>query len=112
MNKISSRQLYFFLAAVAPVGKLILLPVTLAHYAANDLLFPAAINFFLQAGVIALVLLLAKNGLSLGELLKIRRIVGCVTDFELCFRKKQAMLQGICGQFLSIQRIHTPNVSL
>ena len=70
MNKISSRQLYFFLAAVAPVGKLILLPVTLAHYAASDLLFPAAINFFLQAGVIALVLLLAKNGLSLGELLQ------------------------------------------
>lgn len=70
MNKISSRQLYFFLAAVAPVGKLVLLPVTLAHYAANDLLFSAAANFLLQAGVIALVLLLAKNGLSLGELLQ------------------------------------------
>ena len=68
MNKISTRQLLFFLAAIAPVGKIILLPTYLAHYAKNDLLFPAAMNFLLQGAVIFLVLLLAKNNKSFYEL--------------------------------------------
>lgn len=69
MNKISTRQLLFFLAAIAPVGKIILMPTNLVHYAKNDLLFPAAMNFLLQAGVIFLVLLLAKRNLSLHDLI-------------------------------------------
>ena len=68
MNKISTRQLLFFLAAIAPVGKLILLPTNLVHYAKNDLLFPAAMNFLLQGAVIFLVLLLAKSNKSFYEL--------------------------------------------
>ena len=68
MNKISTRQLCFFLAAIAPVGKIILLPTQLVRYAENDLLFPAAMNFLLQAAVIFLVLLLAKNNKSFYEL--------------------------------------------
>ena len=68
MNKISTRQLYFFLAAIAPVGKIILLPTNLVYYAKNDLLFPAAMNFLLQAAVVFLVLLLAKNNKPFYEL--------------------------------------------
>ena len=68
MNKISTRQLLFFLAAIAPVGKLILLPINLVQYAKNDLLFPAAMNFLLQGAVIFLVLLLAKHNKSFYEL--------------------------------------------
>ncbi len=49
MSKIAPRQLYFFFACIAPLGKLVLLPTQLAQYSANDLLFPAAINFLLQA---------------------------------------------------------------
>ena len=69
MNKISTRQLLFFLAAIAPVGKIILLPANLVHYARNDLLFPAAMNFFLQACVVFLVLLLAKSNKSFYQLI-------------------------------------------
>ena len=68
MNKISTRQLCFFLAAIAPLGKIILLPTNLVHYAKNDLLFPAAMNFILQAAVVFLVLLLAKHNKSFYEL--------------------------------------------
>lgn len=69
-TKISMRQLCFFLAAVAPVGKLILMPTQLAEYAKNDLLFSAAINFVLQAAVIFLVLLLSRNDKTFYELLE------------------------------------------
>ncbi len=58
---ISRRQLFFFLACVAPVGKMILLPARLAEFAANDLLFPALIQLVLQAGAVFCVLLLAKR---------------------------------------------------
>ena len=68
MNKISTRQLCFFLAAIVPVGKIILLPINLVDYTKNDLLFPAAMNFILQAVVIFLVLLLAKSNKSFYEL--------------------------------------------
>lgn len=69
MNKISARQLYFFLACVAPVGKLVILPSRLAFYSRNDLLIPAAVNFLIQAAVIFCVLLLAKRNVNLYELL-------------------------------------------
>lgn len=89
MNKISSRQLCFFLAAVAPVGKIVLMPTNLIHYAKNNLLFPAAMNFLLQAAVIFLVLLLAKNNLSLYQLIadKLGKITAKIilTVFSLFF---------------------------
>lgn len=61
MHKISARQIYFFLAAVAPVGKLMLMPTQLAYFSKNDLLFPAAMNYLLQAGAVFLALLFASK---------------------------------------------------
>lgn len=69
MDKISQRQLFFFLACVAPVGKIVLLPAQLVYASGNDLLFPAVANFLLQAGAIALVMLVARAGKTLPELL-------------------------------------------
>ena len=69
MNKISTRQLYFFLACIAPVGKLVVLPSVLAGSAKNDMLWPMLIQYAVQAAVIFAVLLLAKRGLNLFELL-------------------------------------------
>lgn len=70
MRKISARQICFFLAAIAPLGKLVVLPARLAEYAGNDLLLPAAIQFLLQGAAVFCVLLLAKQGRSLFELLR------------------------------------------
>lgn len=69
MNKISQRQLFFFLACIAPVGKLVVLPTQLVAAAGNDLLFPVLIQYLVQAAVIFCVLLLAKRGMNLYELL-------------------------------------------
>ena len=69
MNKIVPRQLYFLLAAIMPVGKLVLMPTQIVYYAHNDLLFPAAINFCIQAFAIFLVMLLARNNKTFYELL-------------------------------------------
>ena len=69
MAKISARQLFFFLACVAPVGKIILMPSALVQAANNDLLFPAAANFLLQAGVIFLVMLLSRSNQTFYQLL-------------------------------------------
>ncbi len=69
MNKISTRQLCFFLAAIAPVGKIVLMPTNLIYFSKNNLLFPAAMNFLLQAAVIFLVLLIAKNDKSFYQLI-------------------------------------------
>ena len=67
MNKISARQLLFFLACVAPVGKIVLLPARLADTSKNDLLFPA---YLLQAAAVFCTLLVAKRGMSFAELLE------------------------------------------
>lgn len=69
MKKISARQLLFFLACVAPVGKIVLMPSGLVYYAGNDLIWSAAINYLLQTGVVFLVLLLSKRNATLYELL-------------------------------------------
>ncbi len=69
MTKISSRQLLFFLACIAPVGKIILMPSQLVYYAKNDLLFSAAINYALQTGALFLVLLLSKRNETFYRLL-------------------------------------------
>ena len=69
MNKISQRQIYFFLACIAPVGKLVIMPARLAEYSGNDLWLPALAQFALQALAVFCVLLLAKRNMSLYELL-------------------------------------------
>ncbi len=69
MNKISERQIYFFLACIAPVGKLVVMPARLAGYCGNDLWLPALFQFLVQAGAIFCVLLLAKRGQSFYSLL-------------------------------------------
>lgn len=61
MDKLKLRQICFLFAAVLPVSKLIIYPSTLSYYAKNDLLLAAAVNFLLEGGVIALVLLLARR---------------------------------------------------
>ena len=61
MDKIKLRQICFILAAVLPVGKMIVYPATIAYHAHNDLLFSALANFFAEGLVIALILLFAKN---------------------------------------------------
>lgn len=70
MNKYSTRQLFFLLACIMPVGKMVFLPAHLTETAKNDLLFSAALNFAVQAGVIFLVLLLAKRQRTFYELLE------------------------------------------
>ncbi len=70
MNKISPRQLYFFLACVMPVGKLLVLPTLLARYAKCDLLFPVLVSYLIQAGVVFSVLLASSKRESLYDLLK------------------------------------------
>ncbi len=69
MKKISPRQLFFFLACIAPVGKLVLMPSRLVVEAKNDLLFPALVGFAVQTGVVFCVLLLAKRGESFADML-------------------------------------------
>lgn len=70
MNKISERQLYFFLACVAPVGKIVILPTELALYSKNDLLIPMLAHYLVQAAVVFCALLLAKRGMGFYELLE------------------------------------------
>lgn len=67
--KINERQILFFLACVAPVGKIVLLPSRLAETAGNDLLLPAAAHFLLQSLAVFCALLVAKKGESLYDLL-------------------------------------------
>ncbi len=70
MNKISTRQLLFFLSCIAPVGKIVLLPTRLAYYTENDLWLPMLFQYLLQTAIVFCVLLLAKRKMSFGELLE------------------------------------------
>lgn len=60
--KLSARQICFFLAAVAPAGKLVLMPSVLAARTGNDLLFPALAQIAVQTALVFAVLLLARDG--------------------------------------------------
>ncbi len=82
MNKIKSRQLYLYFLAIAPVGKLVLMPTQLAVYAGNDLLFPAAANIVLQSAVIFFVMLLARRNKSLYALVEAR--LGSIAGKLVC----------------------------
>ncbi len=70
MNKISSRQLYFFLSCIAPLGKLILLPARLVEFTRNDLLFPVLIHLILQAASIYCIMLLSRRNQTLFSMLE------------------------------------------
>ncbi len=69
-NSIAPRQIFFFLACVAPAGKLVLLPARLAEAAGNNLLFPALFHLVLSAAAVFCVLLLAKRRESFYALLQ------------------------------------------
>ena len=71
MDKIKLRQICFLFAALMPATKLIVYPATLSHYAKNDLLLSAALNFLLMGAVLAAVLALARRtDLTFFELLQ------------------------------------------
>lgn len=61
MNKLSTRQLCFFMACMVPVGKLINLPELLAAQSGGDLLLSALMSYALQAIVIGLLLWLSQR---------------------------------------------------
>lgn len=99
MNKISARQIYLFLACVAPVGKLILLPAHLVQTAKNDLLFPALVSFAVQAGVVFCVLLLSRRNESLYSLLEntlgriAAKILMCILALFLLYASLMPLLE-------------------
>lgn len=99
MNKISTRQLFFFLACVAPVGKLVVMPARLSEYVGNDLLLPPLLHYLLQSAAIFCVLLLAKREMSLFELLKnslgkvLAAIIVLLLSLFLCFAALQPLLE-------------------
>ena len=68
--KLSSRQILFFLAAAAPIGKIVLMPARLAQACANDLLFPVLAQLLVQAAIIFCVLLLARREQTLYALIR------------------------------------------
>ncbi len=70
MTKICKRQIFFLLACIAPIGKLIVLPTVLAASSANDLLLPMLAHVLLQAAVVFCALLLGKRGMGFYELLE------------------------------------------
>ena len=68
--KLNSRQILFFLAAIAPLGKMVLLPAQLASVSKNDLLFPVLAQLLVQAALIFCVLLLSRRERTLYQLIK------------------------------------------
>ena len=79
--KLSARQICFFLAAVAPAGKLVLMPSQLVAQTANDLLLPVALQILAQSALVFAVLLLARNG---------RTVYGMLSDMVGGFFAKAA----------------------
>ncbi len=82
MSKISPRQLYFFLACVAPVGKLVLLPTHLANIAGNDFLYPLLVQYVIGAAAVFCTLLLVRRGKTLPVLLE--EVCGKAVSRILC----------------------------
>lgn len=68
--KLSSRQILFFLTAIAPLGKMVLLPAQLASVAKNDLLFPVLAQILVQAALVFCVLLLSRRERTLYQLIE------------------------------------------
>ena len=79
------RQILFFLAAVAPVGKLVLLPAQLAGIAGNDLWMPALAQLLFQAALIFCVLLLARRERTVLSLIRAYAGGGCAASFAVLY---------------------------
>lgn len=107
MNKISRRQLFFFLACVLPVGKLLVLPAQLAKDAGNDVLLPLLVHYLVQAGAIFCVLLLARKNLSLFDLLErvFPKPVAAAIDVLFALFLLAASLTPVLEQKLFIQAV-------
>ena len=107
MNRISGRQLFFFLACIAPVGKLVLMPSQLVFFTKNDLLWPTVLNFLVQAAVIFCVLLLAKRNQSFYEMLAntfgrvAAKVIMCIFSLFLLY----AALLPVLEQRLFVQSV-------
>lgn len=70
VNALTSRQVCFILIAYGAATKLILYPAATAAYVFRDIIFPAVINFFLQAVIIwAVSYLSSRTDKTLFELL-------------------------------------------
>ena len=88
---ITPRQICFFLAGIAPVGKLILLPANLAATCGNDLLLPVLAHVLVQAVLVFCVLLLGRRERTLCALLRdacgktAARIAACLLAAFLLF---------------------------
>lgn len=107
MNRISSRQLFFFLACVAPVGKIVLMPSHLVYRVQNDLLLPALLNYATQALAVFCVLLLVKEQKSFYELLLLRTgkvVAKAVYAFFMLFCFFAALIP-VLEQSLLVQNI-------
>lgn len=104
---IKERQLLFFLACIAPVGKLVLLPARLAETAKNDLLLPAALHILLQAGAIFCVLLVAKKQTSFYDLLKqsFGKVFACILCLLFSLFLLFAALLPLLEQKLFVQSV-------
>ena len=74
MNRIAPRQLLLFLACLAPLLKLVLLPARLSAEVKNDLWLSALLSLAVETLAVFAAVLLAKRGLSFFELL--RRAIG------------------------------------
>jgi len=91
MTKIAPRQLLFFLIAIAPLGKLIIMPTQLVFFAKNDLLLSTLLNVALQTAAVFFVVLLSKQNKSLYELTEARlgkiaaKIFVCVLSLFLLY---------------------------
>lgn len=107
MTKIAPRQLLFFLAAIAPLGKMILMPTQLVIFSKNDLLLSTLLNLALQTGAVFLVVLLSKRQKSLYELLQeslgsvFAKIIVCILSLFLLY----AALVPVMEQKLMVQSV-------
>ena len=68
--KLTSRQMLFFLAAIAPLGKMVIMPARLAAICRNDLLWPVLAQVLVQAALVFCVLLLARRERTLYALVR------------------------------------------
>lgn len=90
-KKISPRQLLFFLSAMTPLSKIILMPTQLVVFSKNDLLLSTALNLVLQTSAVFLVVLLSKQNMSLYHMLYNRfgkivaKILCCVLSAFLLY---------------------------
>jgi len=69
-EKLTTRQLFFFLALITPVGKLLVMPARLVAYAGHDLLLAALPAAVFQSGCVFLALLAGRANKTFFRLLQ------------------------------------------